>query len=133
MTRNKWKGFLPVVLLFIFLNAFFIIGRSILEQWNADQEILIYGNLILFGVTLISYMVLQRGMEHSNPNVFVRSVFGSFMIKFFICIIAALIYISIYKKNLNKASLFICMGLFLVYLFLEVSVFLKLLKKANNG
>ena len=133
MTRNKWKGFLPVVLLFIFLNAFFIIGRSILEQWNADQEILIYGNLILFGVTLISYMVLQRGMEHSNPNVFVRSVFGSFMIKFFICIIAALVYISIYKKNLNKASLFICMGLFLVYLFLEVSVFLKLLKKANNG
>jgi hypothetical protein len=133
MTRNRWKGFLPVVLFFIFLNAFFIIGKSILEQWNADQEVLIYGNMVLFAVTVISFFVLRKGMDHSNPNVFVRSVFGSFMIKFFICIIAALIYISIYKKDLNKASLFICMGLFLVYLFLEVSVFLKLLKKANNG
>src|SRR5918993_5105450 len=106
MTRNKWKAFLPVVLFFIFLNAFFIIGKSVLEQWNADQDVLIYGNMVLFGVTLISYVVLQKGMDHSNPNVFVGSVFGSFMIKFFICIIAALLYISIYKKNLNKASLF---------------------------
>jgi hypothetical protein len=133
MTRNKWKGFLPVVLFFIFLNVFFIIGKSLLEQWNADQDVLIYGNMILFGVTFLSYLVLQKGIAHSNPNVFVRSVFGSFMIKFFICIIAVLLYISIYKKNLNKVSLFICMGLFLVYLFLEVSVFLKALKKVNNG
>ena len=133
MTRNRWKGFLPVVLFFIFLNVFFILGKPLLDQWNADQDVLIYGNLVLFGVTVLSYLVLQKGLDHSNPNVFVRSVFGSFMIKFFICIIAALVYISIYKKNLNKASLFICMGLFLVYLFLEVSVFLKLLKKANNG
>ena len=84
MTRNRWKGFLPVVLFFIFLNVFFILGKPLLDQWNADQDVLIYGNLVLFGVTVLSYLVLQKGLDHSNPNVFVRSVFGSFMIKFFI-------------------------------------------------
>ena len=133
MIRKKFKGFLPVILLFVLLNAFFISGKNMLQRWNTDQDVLIIGNLVLFVVTVISFLVLQRGMKHSNPNVFVRSVFGSFMIKFFICIIAAFTYIFIYKKELNKPALFICMGLFLVYLFMEVGVFMKLLKKEKNA
>jgi hypothetical protein len=133
MIRKRFKGVFPLVIFFVVLNAFFISGRNMLNRWNADQDILIYGNLVLFIVTLISFMVLYRGMKNPNPNVFVRSVFGSFMIKFFICAIAAFIYISQNKKNINKPALFICMGLFLLYLFMEVGIFMKLLKQEKNA
>lgn len=133
MITNRFKGFLPVILIFILLNAFFISGKTLLRKWDTDQEVLIFGNLVLFVVTVISFLVLQRGLMHANPNVFIRSVLASFMIKFFICVITAFIYILTYKKDLNKPALFICMGLFMLYLFMEVAVFLKLLKQDKNG
>jgi hypothetical protein len=133
MIRKRFKSFLPVIVFFVVLNGFFISGKTILHRFNADQDVLIIGNLVLFLVTLVSFFVLQSGLKNPNPNVFVRSVIGSFIIKFFVCIVAAFIYISLYKKSLNKAALFICMGLFLVYLFIEVSIFTRLLKQEKNA
>lgn len=133
MDKNKLKGFMPVILIFIALNGFFISGKNMLMRWNADQDVLIIGNALLFIITLISFLLAQRGMNNSNPHAFVRAVYLSVMIKLFVCIIAAFIYISMYKSNLNKVALFICMGLYLVYTFLEVSVLMKLLKQKKNA
>ncbi len=133
MKEGKFKGFAPVVIFFIVLNGFFISGKNMLQRWNADQEVLIVGNLLIFAVTLISFFITVRSLKNANPNVFVRSVIGSTMIKMFICVIAAFIYISIYKTGLNKPALFTCMSLYLVYTFLEVSVLMKLLKQKKNG
>ena len=70
----------------------------------------------------------KKGLNNPNPHAFVRSVYGSIMIKLFLCIIVALIYIAIYQKQLNKPALFTCMGLYLVYTFMEVSILMKMLK-----
>jgi hypothetical protein len=132
--NSRIISFSPVVLLFISLNGFFIIGRNLLNRWNADQEVLIIGNLLLFIITLITFFLAIRAMDNPNPQVFIRSVYGSIMIKMFICIIAALIYIATFKTQINKLALFTCMGLYLVYTFLEVSIVTKLLKHQKiNG
>jgi len=60
-------------------------------------------------------------------------VYSSILLKLFICLIAAFVYISIYKKDLNKPAFFTLMGLYLLYTFLEVSVLLKALKQQNNA
>lgn len=133
MRNNKVKPFLPIVLLFIVLNGFFIAGKNMLQRWNADQEVLIYGNLILFLITLISFLLARRGLKNSNPHAFVRSVYGGIMIKLFICIIAAFIYIASFGKSLNKPAFFACMGLYLLYTFIEVSILTKLLKGRANA
>ncbi len=131
--RSRRKIFFPIIFLFIILNTLFISGRSFLERWGADQEVLIIGNLLLFIIFLMSFFVGQRGLKSTNPNVFVRSVYGSMMIKLFICIITAFIYISIYKKDLNKPALFTLMGLYLVYTFIEVATLTKMSKQKANG
>jgi len=131
--ENKLKPLLPAILLFIILNGFFLAGRNLLQKWGADQEVLIIGNLILFVVTMISYLLSIRGLQSANPHAVVRSVYGSFMIKFFVCIIAAFAYIMSVKKNVNKPALFACMGLYLVYSFIEVSVLTKLSKQKKNA
>ena len=133
MGKNKLKGFMPVILVFIVLNGFFISGKNMLQRWNVDQDVVIIGNTLLFIITMFSYLLALRGLNHSNPHVFFRSVYVSVMLKLFVCIIAAFVYISIYKANLNKPALFTCMGLYLVYTFLEVSVLMKLLKQKKNA
>jgi hypothetical protein len=115
------------------LNAFFISGKGLLELWGADQEVLIIGNLVLFVIFLLSFFVAQKGLKSTNPHAIVRSVYGSMMIKLFICIIAAFIYIAVYKKDLNKPAFFTLMGLYLVYTFIEVATLTKLSKQKANG
>lgn len=134
MNRWKMRDFAPVFFLFIVLNAFFVAGESWLVRWGADQGVLIAGNLLLFVITLFSYLLAKRGLRNPNPHQFVRSVYTSILVKLFACMIAALAYIAINKQDLNKPALFTCMGLYLVYTFLEVSVLMRMLRNnKSNG
>ena len=123
----------PIIILFIALNAFFFLDKGFLGQRGFDQGVLVIGNLVLFGATLLSFFSARRGLVSTNPNAFVRSVYASIMVKLLICIIAAVIYIFMFRKNLSKPALFACMGLYLVYTFIEVSVLTKLLKEKKNA
>ncbi len=133
MNRNKLKGFMPVILVFIVLNGFLISAKNMLQRWNVDQDVVIIGNALLFLITLCSFLLAQRGLKNPNPHAFIRSVYMSVMLKLFVCIIAAFVYIAMYKSNLNKPALFICMALYLVYTFLEVASLTKLLKQRKNA
>ena len=131
--QNRRRPLFVIVFLFIALNAFFISGKTMLARWGADQNVLIIGNLVLFLITLVSTLIAIRSLNSTNPHAFVRGVYGSITIKLFACMIAALVYIAIYKKDLNKPALFTLMGLYLLYTFLEVGSLTKLLKKKPNG
>jgi hypothetical protein len=133
MGNNKLKGFMPVILLMILLNGFFSIGNNWLQQWNIDGDVVIIGNSLLFVITLLSFLLAQRGLNNTNPHAFIRSVYMSVMLKLFACIIAAFVYIAIYKSGVNKPALFICMGLYLVYTSFEVAILMKLLKQRKNA
>ncbi len=131
--RNNRSALFPIIVLFIILNAFFLAEKFFLERYGFDQSVLILGNLVVFAATFFSFFLAKRGLRSENPHAFVRSVYLSIMIKLFICLIAAVIYIFIFRKNLNKPALFGCMGLYLVYTFMEVSVLTKLLKEKKNA
>ena len=121
-----------ITLLFITLNAFFMFGRKLLERWDASQELLILGNLLLFAITILSYFLAMRGLKNPNPHAFVRSIYSSILLKLFICLIAAFSYIAWVRKDLNKPAFFALMGLYLLYSFIEVSQLTKQLRR-NNG
>jgi len=131
--RNNRSPLLPLVIVFILLNGFFFGGKNFLERNGFDQSVLIIGNGILFLATLLSFFFARRGLTSHNAQAFVRSVYLSIMAKLFVCLIAALIYIALFRKGLNKPALFACMGLYLVYTFIEVSVLTKLLKEKKNA
>lgn len=133
MNRNSLRPLRPMILVFILLNAVFISGQSMLAKWDADQSVLIVGNLVLFVVSLSSFLLTRRSLRSANPNAFVRAMYGSFMIKFFVCAGAAFIYIMAVKKNVNKPALFACMALYMIYSFIEISSLTKLLKQNKNA
>ena len=129
MNNNRIKSFSPILVIFIVLNALFLVFRQRFEDWGVDSNVLLIANLLLFVITLISFMLALKGLKNPNPNAFVRSVYGSMIIKLFAGMIAATIYISIYQKDLNKPALFGSMGLYLLYTFAEVTVLTKLLRQ----
>jgi small neutral amino acid transporter SnatA (MarC family) len=122
-----------MILVFILLNAFLIAGKNMLARWEIDQSVVIIGNLILFLVSLSSFLLTRKSLASPNPNSFMRAMYGSFIIKFFVCAIAAFVYIMMTKKNVNKPALITCMALYLVYTFIEVSSLTKLLKQKKNA
>ena len=128
-SRKLW---LPIVLLFVFLNSIFVLGKSFLTQHGIDHLVLIGGNLVLFIASALSFYISHKSITSKNPNSSIRSLYGSFMIKFFLIAIAAFVYIMVVKKNVNKPALVICMGLYLVYSFVEVASLQKLLKQKKQ-
>ena len=131
--NNKWKVFLPIEFVFLIVIIIMTSAHKLFDQWNVDTGVVLISNFILFLITSFSFILAQRGLKNSNPNVFFRSIYSGIMLKLFGCIIAAFIYISMNKAHLNKPALFISMGLYLVYTFVEVSVLMKLLKHRPNG
>lgn len=133
MNRNSLAAVRPMILVFVLLNAIFIAGKNPLTQWGIDQGVVIVGNLVLFVVSLASFLLTRRSLANPNPNAFVRAMYGSFMIKFFVCAVAAFAYIMVVKKDVNKAGLILCMGLYIVYTVMEVTALTKLLKQKKNA
>ena len=133
MNKRKLAAIQPMIILFIVLTGFFISGRSMLAKWGADQEVLILGNLLVFTTVFVSFLLLNKAIQSPNPQAFVRAMYGSFIIKFFMLALAAFIYIMLTKKNVNRPALFTCIGLYFVYTFIEISVLMKLLKQKKNA
>ena len=131
--KNKTRYWLTFIILFLLLNAFFLSCKNWFAKHETDSEVLMVGNLVIFTATLLSFFISSRSFQSANPNTSVRGMYGSFMVKFFICIIAAFVYIMLAKKNVNKPALFICMGLYVVYTFIEISVLTKMLKQKKNA
>lgn len=112
------------MLIFIFANAFFLLGRSFLIDKGFDPDTLIIGNLVLFAAGMVSFLVVQKGITGKNNAAFVRSVYGGFVGKLLVIMMGVVIYISVAK--VNKPSLIVLMVLYLAYMLAEVSGLMKL-------
>ena len=55
---------------------------------------------------------------------------GGILLKMMVCIIAVFIYVSTIK-TVNKLSILIAMGLYIVYMAIEIAAILKLNKQKN--
>ena len=96
---NKPRFFLlPMILLFVVLNGFFISGHNILAKWGIDNYVLIVANTLLLVLNLIVFLMQKKALENANPNVFVRSVMGGMMIKMFVFVIAIAVYNSLLQQ-----------------------------------
>lgn len=123
----------PILLFFILLNGLFILFKAKLMALGFDGDMLIIGNGILFLMTFISSKLLKSSLHAVNSAAFLRGVYGSFLIKFFIVAITVLIYAFLNRSHINKPGLFTLMGLYLVYTFIEISTLLKKTDKAEEN
>ena len=94
-----------------------------------DKTVMIFGNTILFIASVVSFNLYRRSLLNNNVHAFLRMIYGGMFAKMVICLIAAVVYIMIAKKNVSKGAIFGLMFLYFVYTFVEISIVLKLSRK----
>ena len=104
-----------------------------MSKFNADRDVLIIGNLILFIATLLSFFLYTRALKNDKPHKFLKYIYGGMFLKMLICLIATFIYIASVGQAVNKPAIFGCMFLYFVYTFVEVSILLRLSKQQKNA
>jgi hypothetical protein len=119
------KSIIPLVIIFLVIGALILLGRNFLQQHGFDWQVLTGGNLFIYLVTTVSMQLLSKGLHAEKTQVFLRNAYSGIMVKLFACAAAAFIYILVSGNNVNKPGLFACMGLYLVYTFVELSVIMK--------
>ena len=129
--QNKNRPILPLVLLFIIINSFLLVMPSFFEKQGIDREVLIITNTLLFLTNFAAFFLQKRALQNANPNVFVRSMMGSMMIKMVVLLGAFLAYIILFGKAVNKPAIYISLVLYLLYLAVEVMIVMKLNKQKN--
>lgn len=133
MNKPFLRAARPLLIIFVALTAFFITGNDWLQRQGINQELLLIGNLIIFLATMAALWMLFKGGRSDNPQSFVRAMYGSFMIRFFVILAAAFFYMILAKKTVNKPGLVVCLVLYFVYSVIEISQLLKMLKRKKNA
>ncbi|MFT3680359.1 MAG: hypothetical protein QM791_08785 [Ferruginibacter sp.] len=128
---SHFRQLRPVIILFLVFNILFMQGKNLFAKWDVNSYVLLWANLLFFVLTVITFLLQKRGVSNKNPNVFVRSVMGSLMIKMFVVIVAMALYAFVWKQYFTKFSVLAAMFLYLVYLVVEVAVATKMNKQAN--
>jgi hypothetical protein len=133
MIKAFFRSIRPLLIVFLALTGFFLGGKAWLIRQGFNTDVLLLGNLLIFLATIAAMWVLVKGTNSSNPQAAVRSMYGSFMVRFFVIAIVAFIYIMTVKRDVNKPALIACAALYFIYSFLEISALLKLLKTKKNA
>lgn len=123
----------PLIFVFVAVTAFLVAGRSWLAREGVDAAVALAGNFIIWIATLASLLILFRGENKDRPQVFVRAMYASFLLRFFVILVAAFIYIMAAKKDVNKPALMICAGLYVLYAGLEIAAIMKSLKQGSHA
>jgi putative effector of murein hydrolase LrgA (UPF0299 family) len=133
MNKNLLQMIMPLLGIFIAVSGIAGLSKSWLTDNGISSGVLLTGNLVLFFVSLCAFLITNKALTSSNPQAFVRAMYSSFIIKFFVLAITAFVYIMVAKKNVNKPALIACAGLYIIYTGIETRALMRMLKQKKNG
>ena len=65
------RAFLPLVLVFVILNAGLFSTRSLLTKYNVSTDVLLIGNLMLFTATAVSFYFYYKSIANNRNQTFI--------------------------------------------------------------
>ncbi|MBL7759322.1 MAG: hypothetical protein JNK08_01360 [Sediminibacterium sp.] len=133
MFKEKRKLFLPLVVLMLVVNVLAVMLNSSLQQKQIDGLVVVCANTLLFIICASSLYMQVKSLNNSNPHAMVRGVMGSVVLKLFVLGTAAFIYLYAAGENKSVNALFISMGLYIVYTWLEVRIAMRLNPPKHGG
>ena len=114
------KQLIPILFLFVLANAILIFSNAyFLDSTALKFKFILVVNLMLFSMSIFIFFRLKM-IFASNPNAMVRSVMLGTLLKMVVFAGAALAYATQKKGAVGYPTLLTCMGLYLVYTWLEI-------------
>ena len=128
---ERYKVFLPLIFTFVVILLLLLVTFLFFNDLNIDFKVILVANCLFFTISLFVFRIQHKAMKDPNPNIFIRTVMGGMMIKMGIVAAAVILYVLLNRKSFNKASVFIALLLYLIYLGVEVASVMKLNKQRN--
>jgi hypothetical protein len=125
---NVRKALRPIYLLFIIINLVALILYKQLKTAGVDTDVLMVGNIFVFALTIVSFYMLNRGLNAKTTFNFMSAVYGSFIMKLVVGAAAVVVYVVYAGEQKNLPAVFASMFLYLFYTFFEIKALLELLK-----
>jgi hypothetical protein len=113
------KEFRPVLAMFFAVLALVLLQQNMGLNLPINSMFIIVVNCMLFIMALFNFKRISE-VDLKNPNAMVRSVMMGTMLKFIVFGGAALWYASQKKAPIGTNNLFIAMGLYLIYTWIEI-------------
>jgi hypothetical protein len=113
------QKFRPILALFFTVIALALLIQKLSIPFTINISFIIVVNLILFTLAIFNFKRVSQ-IDLNNPNAMVRSVMTGTMLKFIIFGGAALWYATQKKAPIGTNNLFIAMGLYLLYTWIEI-------------
>lgn len=133
MKAPFFKKFIPVIILFIFINILVEVFKNSLIRGDFDIHFLLVGNLLLFLLSSFGFFIQAKGAASSNVNAFIRGIYSSLLIKLFVIAGAIFIYIYVTGGKVNTPALFASMVFYLLYTSIEVTQLMKIARKKPHA
>ncbi len=126
---GKYIGLVIGVFIALLGLAYGLSGKNP-ESYN--MPVLIAGDAVLALLSIVAYVMANNALKSPNPNAFIRAKMGSTMLRIFICIagIGTFAYLNS-KAPSTKPTIFLILGMYVVYTILESAVLSRKSRKLN--
>lgn len=125
---NVRKALRPIYILFIIINLLGLVLYKQLKTAGVDADVLLIGNIFVCALTMVSFYMLNKGLNAKTTFNFMSAVYGSFLMKLVVGAAAVVIYVLYAGDQKNLPGVFASMFLYLFYTFFEIKGLLELLK-----
>lgn len=125
------RSTLPAIIVFVVFVICILVFQKNLKDIGIDPLVLRMGNILLYILTAFSIIFQYRALCHPNPNVFIRSVMASTIIKMVVIALGVVIYAKATGDAFSGRSVMGILLMYLVYLGTEVYIVMKLNRKKN--
>ncbi len=121
------KYFVPAILILFAILTFIIynLKRSCPQY---DFNAIMIGNIMLAALSMSGYFIVRRQIGQ-KANAFVRGVYSATLLKLMICMGAILIYAVLNRAHLHKPTVFVLLGLYIVYNIVETAMLSRIVKQ----
>jgi hypothetical protein len=124
---------LLLTVVFLTVNALLSSLQATFQQYQIQTSVVLWGNLLLFVLSIGAALLHGVGMRSTDPYVFYRMVMLATMQKLFISAIVVVLYIVAVGKAKNAPGIYVGMGLYLIYTTIEVVGALRLSNKRQQA
>jgi hypothetical protein len=132
--KSKFQQFfIPLIVLFGVVNSICFLFNDALKLKQIDPIMVAGANTLLFVICTIGIRSQIRSVNNTNPHAMVRSVMGSVVLKLFVLGSAAFIYLYNMGEAQGVNGIFVSMGLYILYTWLEVKIAMQIKPTKKDG
>lgn len=128
---GKLRVLLPVIIVFFLAVVFREVFPGWMKTMGISSTVLAIGNLLLLVLTFFTIAFQKRALNNTNPNVFIRSIMSSMLIKMLVIAGGVIIYAKTSGPAFSKGGVFAILVLYLLYLAAEVYTVMKMNSRKN--